>query len=509
LNAFLAVPSADDDRSVGGEYVDREEPLAGSHSGSVSLGEPMRETYEMPLGGSYDESSRFGGVSASYENSGRSISLVSSNDVRYADENGDDGDQEEHDDDDYEEDPAEGTDEEESYSQRVDEEEREDDAYIDDAQESSGVGETPVNEESVREDSYEEIQPDEPSYDPDPEENEGYGSISLKAEDRNGGEYDDDDEAGLVGREIGDFDEADLLGREIGDEGSQSLKDGVKANLDGSSGTMAGHNVLELSERGLINDDMSSVGRSMPGMYGSDSESGSDDEYEEYEEDEADEDDLTEDDRSGSDRSADSDESGSNTESTPIIHAYEDTPNPKVEQFFDRLQHFFEVRRKMEERADLMDPSDKFRNLKVKVHSGDIKARNGRFKEAYQHHDLRDKVVRNLDDLYDAAEPAQTELTRVLRSMLAEVKGMDIACLEIPPLKGRDRAYEKAKQEYSEREPGPAESWLFDVVRASVFCKSYKQISDVSRWLGKNVHIVGSKNRFSEPAFNGYRDLLL
>jgi tetratricopeptide (TPR) repeat protein len=273
-----------------------------------------------------------------------------------------------------------------------------------------------------------------------------------------------------------------------------------EADLEPSETNVDDGHVLELEAK---NDDMSSVGRSLHGgIDGSDSED--EDDIEEVEVLDDDDDDL--DDEKGS-QSSDSDMS--NVTPPPVKpKSIFEKPNPKIGQFFDRLQHLFEVRRKTEEKAVAMDPSNKFRSLKVKVHSGGTQHKNGVFKKEYQQHNVNDQIVRNLDDLYNAAESAKNELTFFLNQMVQEVKGLENRDLVIVPLKPRDRAFEKAKSEYNRRNPGPPESWLYDIARAGVICKSYKQMSDVNKWLGKNCHVVQAKNRFVEPCFNGYRDLL-
>jgi tetratricopeptide (TPR) repeat protein len=260
-----------------------------------------------------------------------------------------------------------------------------------------------------------------------------------------------------------------------------------------------GH-VLEL---GAENDELSSVGRSLPGgIDGSDSEDEYDDD--DMEEVEVRDDDI--DDEKGS-QSSDSDLSNITPEPVKPKSIFE-KPNPKIGQFFDRLQHFFEVRRKTEEKALAMDPSMKFRGLKVKVHSGGTQRKNGVFKKEYQQRNTDYKTVRSLDELYGAAESANAELKFFLNKLVEDVKGLESRDLILAPLKPRRRAFEKAKSEYNRRIPGPPESWLYDVVRAGVVCKSYKQMSDVNKWLGNNCHVVQAKNRFAEPCFNGYRDLL-
>lgn len=358
-------------------------------------------------------------------------------------------------------------------------------------------GSYPVNEE----DESSEEEDGDISYQDDDAGGEDE-EISFADVDEDEGSYEEMDEYG--NEEDGEESYESLEEGDEEKEGSQSLVDDenlILSNLpDSSSASVSDGHVLELNPND--DDDLSSVGESMPGMYGSESED-SEEEYSEVE--------SYNDDESEPSIQTDTSDSEGQVEKIPEKKkrpSMADTPNPKIEQFFDRLQHLLEVRRKVEERADMMDPSGKFRSLKVKLHSGGIEKKGGKFKKEYQQHNLHDKLIRNLDDLYDAAEHAHTELKRVLDQMICDVKGMDTTCVILPPLKPRDRAYEKAKEEYSDRVPGPPESWLYDVVRSSVVCKSYKQVTDVNKWLGKNVHIVQSKNRFDEPAFNGYRDLL-
>ncbi|KAG7359471.1 expressed tetratricopeptide repeat protein [Nitzschia inconspicua] len=292
-----------------------------------------------------------------------------------------------------------------------------------------------------------------------------------------------------------EYDEVEEV-QNVGDDEEEYLDyEEEEADLESSQPNVDDGHLLELEAKV---DDMSSVGRSM--HDGSDSE---DDEDMEEIEIQAD-DDM--DDEKGS-QSSDSDMS--NVTPPPVKpKSIFEKPNPKIGQFFDRLQHLFEVRRKTEEKAAAMDPSSKFRSLKVKVHSGGIHRKNGEFKEEYQQHNVDDQLVQNLDELYAAAESAKTELKFFLNQMIQEVKGLESQDLFIAPLKPRDRAFEKAKSEYRRRNPGPPESWLYDIVRAGIICKSYKQMSDVNKWLGKNCHVVQAKNRFAEPCFNGYRDLL-
>jgi tetratricopeptide (TPR) repeat protein len=185
----------------------------------------------------------------------------------------------------------------------------------------------------------------------------------------------------------------------------------------------------------------------------------------------------------------------------------EEQPGMTAKQikFFERLGHFFDVHKVADERAALVDPAGKIANLKVKSHSKGIQERDGTYKSGYQQQDSNGQTIRHLSDLYVAAEAASPAFQKIISSLGADVSGLDSV---VAPLKPRARASEKAQEEYGYRIPGPGEAWLYDILRASVTCKTFKQLADVNRWLKENVHIVEAENRFFTPQFDGYRDIL-
>ena len=184
-------------------------------------------------------------------------------------------------------------------------------------------------------------------------------------------------------------------------------------------------------------------------------------------------------------------------------------PNPKMKQFFDRLKHLFETRERIAECLASKDPSNKCRKIKPKTHSGGITKKDGSYKKDCQQKGTNNKVVKNLDDLYDAARTAYPDFKSIVQQLVDEISGLDYKKhIILPELKSRDRAWEKATAEYSDRDLGPPESWLYDICRASIVCYTVKQVSEVSKWLTSNSNVVQAKNRFSDPVFNGYRDLL-
>eukprot|EP00934_Nitzschia_sp_Nitz4_P005740 Nitzschia sp. Nitz4//scaffold131_size63436//22256//25383//NITZ4_006271-RA/size63436-snap-gene-0.33-mRNA-1//1//CDS//3329535256//5730//frame0 len=177
-------------------------------------------------------------------------------------------------------------------------------------------------------------------------------------------------------------------------------------------------------------------------------------------------------------------------------------------RFFERLEHFFELQNIAEERVAMVDPQGKIASMKVKSHSRGIQEKNGTFKAGYRQQDLHGEPVKYLADLYRAAEEALPEFKVVLHNLVDSVQGLEDEDVEMGEMKHRDRATEKAQEEYAYRQPGPQESWLYDILRASVVCKTYKQFSDINKWLKENMHIVECENRFATPQFDGYRDIL-
>eukprot|EP00529_Nitzschia_sp_RCC80_P016487 CAMPEP_0113481858 /NCGR_PEP_ID=MMETSP0014_2-20120614/22623_1 /TAXON_ID=2857 /ORGANISM="Nitzschia sp." /LENGTH=657 /DNA_ID=CAMNT_0000375363 /DNA_START=86 /DNA_END=2059 /DNA_ORIENTATION=+ /assembly_acc=CAM_ASM_000159 len=180
----------------------------------------------------------------------------------------------------------------------------------------------------------------------------------------------------------------------------------------------------------------------------------------------------------------------------------------KEEKFFERLNHFMDVQRKIEERMQKIDGKDRLKEIEVVDHSEGIVEEDGTYKVKYQQQDAEGEPAQNLGEVFEAAYQIKQSLRDLLDAMVDKVKGLDYVDAKIVELKPRDRANEKAREEYLTRAPGPPESWIYDILRSSVHCKTMKQMESVNKFLSKKAHIVQSKNRFVTPAYSGYRDLL-
>ena len=180
----------------------------------------------------------------------------------------------------------------------------------------------------------------------------------------------------------------------------------------------------------------------------------------------------------------------------------------KEDKFFERLNHFMDVQKKIEERMKRIDGKGRLKEIEVVSHSGGILEDDGTYKLEYQQQDAEGQPATNLGEIYESAYQIKQSLRDLLDTMVDKVKGLDYCDAKIVDLKPRDVANKKAREEYLTRQPAPPETWMYDILRASVTCKTMKQMESVNKFLTRKAHIVQVKNRFVKPAFSGYRDLL-
>jgi tetratricopeptide (TPR) repeat protein len=112
----------------------------------------------------------------------------------------------------------------------------------------------------------------------------------------------------------------------------------------------------------------------------------------------------------------------------------------------------------------------------------------------------------SLDALYEVAALARVQFEEIMTAACPE-SGVK---LMFAPLKGRDRAGAKARDEYADK-TAPCYSWLFDITRGAALCQTEDAIVQLYASLEADdrVDIVRTKNRFAPPLFNGYQDILM
>ncbi|CAJ1961307.1 unnamed protein product [Cylindrotheca closterium] len=192
----------------------------------------------------------------------------------------------------------------------------------------------------------------------------------------------------------------------------------------------------------------------------------------------------------------------------------------ETKEFLSTLQGYLDCRSKMDAKYREIDEFQVIAKFELKTDSNGIivpvASRKNRplFKQKYQQQTVNGQPVRTLNDLYAAAEIALPVFQETIQKIVCLVrKRSDISegdiIIKFAKLKGRDRSSNKAEDDYSNRDPGPGISWLFDIVRGSIEFTSAAQVRACLEVIQNDdsIHIVKAKNRFQEPTLSGYRDL--
>ncbi|KAL3941946.1 MAG: hypothetical protein SGBAC_003774 [Bacillariaceae sp.] len=206
---------------------------------------------------------------------------------------------------------------------------------------------------------------------------------------------------------------------------------------------------------------------------------------------------------------------------------------PETKTFLHTLGKYLDCRKQMDAKYMEVDELQIIANFAIKTDSNGIQSSNGGddlFKPCYQQQTVDGTAVTTAKDLYQAAKIAQPIYQNVVTELVDKVceitgterqqidvefsalKKLDpdsVVNIEFAPLKGKDRALEKATDDYSQRSPGPGVSWLFDIVRGSIKFSSEQQIAKCLELMQADpaIHIVKAKNRFAKPTLTGYRDI--
>ena len=102
----------------------------------------------------------------------------------------------------------------------------------------------------------------------------------------------------------------------------------------------------------------------------------------------------------------------------------------------------------------------------------------------------------SLDALYEVAALARVQFEEIMTAACPE-SGVK---LMFAPLKGRDRAGAKARDEYADK-TAPCYSWLFDITRGAALCQTEDALVSLYKALEADdrVDIARTKNRFAPP----------
>mmetsp|Transcript_27421 Transcript_27421/g.66603 ORF Transcript_27421/g.66603 Transcript_27421/m.66603 type:complete len:914 (+) Transcript_27421:89-2830(+) len=183
-------------------------------------------------------------------------------------------------------------------------------------------------------------------------------------------------------------------------------------------------------------------------------------------------------------------------------------------QFLATLGKYLECRSKMNTKYAEVDESKLLQKLEVSTDSGGIQlpeAKPPTFKMEYQQQSCKGIPTKTYDQLYSAAESVEPLYESLVHRLVDQVchGRTDQVVIKFAPLKSRQRAREKSRDDYAGRKPSPGLSWLYDIVRGSIAFASAEDIAQCIDLMIKDpsIHIVKAKNRFRKPSLTGYRDL--
>jgi hypothetical protein len=110
-----------------------------------------------------------------------------------------------------------------------------------------------------------------------------------------------------------------------------------------------------------------------------------------------------------------------------------------------------------------------------------------------------------------SAITAATTASTTATTTTASTSPTNQSGLFIGDIKSLARVAEKIREKYLHVHPGPACSWVFDMLRASFVCKTQDQILRVYEAIKRepNCKIIRVKNRFQKPTAAGFRDILM
>lgn len=187
----------------------------------------------------------------------------------------------------------------------------------------------------------------------------------------------------------------------------------------------------------------------------------------------------------------------------------------ETKSFLKTLRNYLDCREQLKAEYMKVDKRQILAEYEVKTDSGGIETHTeGHFKAEYQQQSIHGEPVKTLDELYKAAKKVQPVFNKIVQKLVKEIcdsceSRFEEVFTECSDLKGRKRATNKAEDDYGKRQPGPAVSWLYDILRGSVKLNSAAEVKQFVALMRKkkSIHIVKAMNRFQNPSLTGYRDL--
>jgi tetratricopeptide (TPR) repeat protein len=195
----------------------------------------------------------------------------------------------------------------------------------------------------------------------------------------------------------------------------------------------------------------------------------------------------------------------------------------KTKEFFNMLHKYLYCREQMDAKYAEIDEYQTLAQLNVTIDSGGIEMGSDdplEYKQQYQQQSIAGEPVVTIEELYKAAEIAKPVYERIINELVDRISvcgdennnnNKEDVTIEFAALKGRERAVEKADDDYMKRKPPAGLSWVYDIVRGSIEFATAEKAQTCIELMQQDpsILIVKAKNRFQKPSLTGYRDFNL
>jgi tetratricopeptide (TPR) repeat protein len=196
----------------------------------------------------------------------------------------------------------------------------------------------------------------------------------------------------------------------------------------------------------------------------------------------------------------------------------------ETKEFFHMLHKYLYCREQMDAKYAEIDEYQNLAQLDVTIDSGGIEMGSDdplEYKQQYQQQSIAGEPVATFEELYKAAEIAKPVYERIINELVDRISvcgddnnnknNKEDVTIEFAALKGRERAVEKADDDYMKRKPPAGLSWVYDIVRGSIQFATAEKVQTCIELMQQDpsIRIVKAKNRFQNPSLTGYRDFNL
>lgn len=146
---------------------------------------------------------------------------------------------------------------------------------------------------------------------------------------------------------------------------------------------------------------------------------------------------------------------------------------PEAQVFLETAHKYLECRKRMDATFESLPNAKVLEDFVLTATGSD---------DDYRQQSTLEATAQTLEEVYQAATAMKPLFEQTVNGIVDQIQnkippeGSSSIDVQFAPLKGRQRALEKAQNEYHDKDPGPDVAWLSDIVRGSVVFETVDQI---------------------------------